>query len=222
MPRWVAGVAHPESGEIMISRHGPDGSPASLPSLLKHEMAHVALYRATGGAPLPRWFHEGMAESFEGGLSLMRAQTLAGAVFGPGVPDLTLLEQRFHSEDGPAVAAAYAAARDLVSHLRYRDSDGSDLRQVMTELRNGHAFEVAFIRAYGLSLPELVTQWRDGLPARFIWYPLIAGGAMPFVLLFPLVILAWIRRRKVLRAGWERLERQEAIARASLGLDPLD
>ncbi len=216
MPHWVAGVARPETGEIVIARHGPDGSPSDLERLLKHEMAHVILHRATGGAELPRWFHEGMAESFTGGISLARAQTLAGAVFGPGVPDLEKLEQHFRGSDGPDAAVAYAAARDLVEFLRGRDPDGASMRQLMSELRSGDSFEAAFVGAYHASLPDLVGQWRTGLPGRFVWYPMIAGGGIPFIVVAPLVLVAWVRRRRQVKRGWERLEREEELERAAM------
>jgi hypothetical protein len=219
MPRWVAGVAHPPRGEIMIARHGPDGSRTDLANLLKHEMAHVALHRATDGADLPRWFHEGMAESLAGGISLSRAQTLASTVFGPGVPNLENLEAYFRETDGPRVSVAYAASRDLVTHLRYRDGTGASLKQVLVALRRGTAFEAAFVEAYGVGLHELVGEWREGLPARFIWYAMLASGGLPFVLVVPLVAVAWIRRRRVLRRGWERLEREDELA-YGLGLAP--
>lgn len=216
MPHWAAGVAHPPTGEIIIARHAPDGSPTDLESLLRHEMAHVILHRATDGAELPRWFHEGVAESYSGTLSFSRSQTLASAVFGPGVPQLDRLEQNFHRGEGPEVSVAYAASRDLVEFLRGYDATGMKLRQVMTELSQGHRFEVAFIHAYGRGLEELVAQWRGGLPGRFVWYPLMASGGLPFILVAPLVAVAWIRRRRKVRRGMERLEREDALARARL------
>jgi hypothetical protein len=213
MPRWAAGVAHPPSGEILIARHGPDGAPTNLEELLRHEMAHVVLYRAVGGEDVPRWFHEGVAEAYNGTISFGRAQTLAGAVFGPGVPDLERLEASFHGTDGPQVAVAYAASRDLVEFLRAYDASGMRLRQVLTELRQGRRFEVAIIRAYGVSLEELVAQWRRGLPGRFIWYPLAASGGLPFILVAPLVAIAWLRRRRAVRRGYQRLEHEDRLER---------
>lgn len=216
MPKWVAGVAHPPTGQILISQHNPDGSPANLEELLKHEMAHVILHRATGGAKLPRWFHEGVAESFTGGISMARAQTLASAVFGPGVPDLEHLEARFHGDDGPSVAVAYAASRDLVTFLRdYRtggDATGVRLRQLLTEIELGHRFEVAFVRAYGHGLEELVASWRAGLPGRFIWYPLLASGGLPLTLVAPFIVVAWVRKRREYHRGLERLAAADAAA----------
>jgi hypothetical protein len=212
MPHWVAGVARSETGDIVIARHGPDGARTDLENLLKHEMAHVVLHRASGGADVPRWFHEGIAETMAGGISLSRAQTLASAVFGPGVPDLDRLEENFHGDDGPEVAVAYAAARDFVEFLRAQGGDdGVKLRQTMSELRRGVPFETAVAHAFGKPLVELVSVWRGGLPGRFVWYPLIAGGGMPLALVFPLVVIAWVRRRRAVQRGWDRLAAEDEV-----------
>lgn len=215
MPRWAAGVAHSESGEIVIAKHAPDGSLTDLDSLLRHELAHVALHRATAGEELPRWFHEGVAESFGNEIDLLRSQTLAGAVYGSGVPALEELEGNFHGIDPIAVTVSYAAARDFVNHLRYRD-DGSDLRQLMTELRRGTAFEAAFVKAFGRSLGELDGEWRSGLSGRFVWFPVISSGGLPFAALSPLIVVAAVRRRRVLREGWDRLAREDEALHAEV------
>lgn len=213
MPRWVAGVAHSSTGEILIARHGPDGDQTNLEELLRHEMAHVVLYRALDGKPVPRWFNEGVAESVTGTISLSRAQTLATAVFGPGVPRLDKLEAHFRGADGVDASVAYAAARDLVAYMREQENGDMKLRQVIGEVGRGHKFEAAVIKAYDVGLEELVAQWRAGLPGRFVWYPMVAGGGLPLALVAPLVAVAWIRRRRVLARGWARLEAEDAAER---------
>lgn len=209
MPRWVAGVARPATGEIMIARHAPDGSTTDLKALLRHEMTHVALHRATGGAVVPRWFNEGLAESLENNVDLARFEMLGNLVFGRGVPSLQSLETQIRGRDAEDASAAYAAARDLVNFLRFQDGEGVALRQLLTQMRLGHSFEAAVIRAYGASIEELALAWREGLPTRFIWIPLLAGGGIPSVVVFPLLIAAWVRRRRDLRVAWARLERED-------------
>jgi hypothetical protein len=217
MPLWVAGVADSSSGRILVARHGPDGAPTELFGLLRHEMVHVALHRAVGGRALPRWFHEGVAESFGEGVSLRRAETLAGAVFGPGVPDLEGLEQAFRATEAREAGLAYAAARDLVSHLRDLDGSGARFRQLLGQLRQGHGFSAAFVRAYDRTLPQLVGAWREGLPGRFVWYAMIGGGGVPLALTVPLLAIAWTRRRRELARGWARLAAEDAASRAAAG-----
>ncbi len=214
MPRWAAGVAHPPTGEIAIAEHGPDGSPTDLEDLLRHELAHVALYRASGGQPLPRWFHEGVSESFGAAIDLDRSQTLAGAVFGGGVPGLPQLEQNFRSDDAITATISYAAARDFVNYLGFRDDDGADLRQTLAQVGRGVRFDAAFVGGFGRTLEELDREWRSGLTGRFMWFPVVSSGGLPMALAFPLVFVAAARRRRALRAGWARLEAEDALLRA--------
>jgi hypothetical protein len=229
MPVWVSGVAHPPRGEIAISMHDPDGSRSDIDTLLQHELVHVALYRATNGAKLPRWFHEGVAESFANEVSLLRAEALAGAVFGVGVPDIERLETYFHG-DARQANVAYAAARDFVTWLRYYDAghgdaggghDGAEFRQLLSQLHGGREFQQAFVDAYGVNLAELDSSWRAGLFGRFMWFPLLGSGGLPFVLVGPIVVIAWIRRRRRLADDWARLDAQEQAERdAARGVLP--
>lgn len=216
MPQWAAGVAHPPTGEIALAAHAPDGSLTDLDGLLRHEMAHVALHRATGGEPLPRWFHEGVSESFGQQIDLMRSQTLAAAIFGAGVPRLSELERNFRSTDSIAATVSYAAARDFVNFLRWRDDDGSDLRQALGQLKQGKSFETAFVSGFGRSLGELDGEWRGGLIGRFMWFPLISSEGLPMALAFPLVFIAGARRRRQLRAGWARLAAEDVALHAPM------
>jgi hypothetical protein len=216
MPRWAAGVAHSPSGEIMVAEHGPDGSLSDLDNLVRHELAHVALYRATSGVPLPRWFHEGIAESFADRVDILRSQSLAAAVFGVGVPRLDGLESSFRG-DPQQVTVAYAAARDLVNHMRYRSGgDGSELRQLLAQLGRGRGFDAAVLSSFGVTMEELEVEWRGGLSGRFSWFPMVSSGGMPFFVLGPLVGVAFVRRRRQIRAGWARLDREEALAQAKM------
>ncbi len=214
MPVWVSGVAHPPRGEIAISLHDPDGSRSELDTLLRHELVHVALYRATNGAELPRWFHEGVAESLANEVSLMRAEALAGAVFGSGVPPIDRLEVEFRG-DARQASVAYAAARDFATWLRYHDPDEAHFRQLLSQLHNGRKFEQAVVDAYGVPLAELDGQWREGLFGRFVWLPLLGSGSLPFLLIGPVVAFAWVRRRRRLAADWARLEAEDEAERVA-------
>ena len=212
MPDWVSGVANSARGEIIIARHGPDGSPTELESLLRHEMVHVAMHRAVGGAETPRWFREGVAESIADEIDFGRAEALAGAVFGGGVPDRKGLERSFYG-DGNDANVAYAAARDFVTFLRYHDPEGAAFRNLLMVLRHGETFGGAFERSYGASLDDLDREWRGGLAGRFIWFPLLGSGSLPMLLVTPAIAWAWMRKRKEFYQGLRRLEDEEKRAR---------
>src|SRR5262249_52269619 len=59
-PRWVTGFAR-EDVVVLFPRRAPRYPSGAFADVLKHEVAHVLLFRASGGRPLPRWFHEGVA-----------------------------------------------------------------------------------------------------------------------------------------------------------------
>ena len=214
MPDWAAGVANPPRGEIIIAQHSPNGAAADLESLLRHEMVHVALHRAVGGNKVPRWFHEGVADSIGDEVSFWRFRDMGSAVFGGRIVPIEEIDAQFRS-DAQSVSFAYAASRDFVSHLRWRDGEGDEFRHLIAELEHGRRFNAAVLRAYGETLTALDSEWRGGLFARFSWYPMLEGGSMglPVVFMVPLVAMAWVRRRKVLKLAWDRMEAADQAER---------
>ncbi len=211
MPGWAAGVANSPRGEIIISTHEPSGQRSNLTVLARHELAHVALHRAIGGAKVPRWFHEGVADTLGTAVDFGRSRTLTNAVFGPGVPSIFDAEAMFYGENGD-VTTAYAASRDFVLFLRARDERA--YAEVFERLRNGESFHKAIAGAYNASLEEIDANWRAGLWGRVSWAPLFDSGALPLGLTVPLIAMAWVRRRRSRLDGWDRLEREDQEAEA--------
>jgi len=209
MPSWASGVANGPQGKIVFSHHQPDGARSELPGLVRHELAHIALHRAVGGRRIPTWLSEGIADTLGEGVSLLRAQTLASAVFGARVPPLEHLERGFGGTDDD-VRIAYATSRDFVGWLRGRDADGSSFRQFIAELRRGRSVDAALLASHDATLAELEEDWRGGLVGRFFWAPQIWGDGLPALLVGPLVLLAWRRRRHERAQAWARLEREDA------------
>jgi len=211
MPEWASGVANPARGEIIISRHHPDGRPTDLRGLTRHEMVHVALHRVVDGAAIPRWLNEGIADSVGDEVSASRLYALASTVFGAGIPPLDQLELQFRG-DKAQVDGAYAASRDFVGYLRVRDGDGRAFRHMLAQIRAGRPVEDAVLVAYGVSLLDLESEWRGGLFGRMAWYPFLSAGGLPYVLLLPVTIYAYRRRKQMLAESWARLDREERQA----------
>lgn len=211
MPKWVAGVANGARGEIAIAYHGPDGSRSDLGSLLRHEMAHVALRRAVKGAAMPRWFHEGVADSLGAGVDLSRANTLAAAAFGVGIPPLEQWDYALMSQ-GDAVSNAYAASRDFVKHLRFYDDEGQRFRRLISRLAQGEKFERAVQLSYPKPLSGLFEEWNDSLRDRFFWYALMASSSLPMMLCAPLLVVAWRKKKKEKDAALAAMELRERQA----------
>ena len=64
----------------------------SLESVVRHEVTHLALDARAGGAPLPLWFHEGVATSVDSGWkTAARFQLLLAMLARPDTAELTRL-----------------------------------------------------------------------------------------------------------------------------------
>lgn len=212
MPKWVSGVANGARGEIAISYHNPDGSRSELASLLRHEMAHVALRRAVKGAALPRWFHEGVADGLGAEIDLGRAQTLVSAASGAGVLPLSSWDAALMSE-GDLVTNTYATSRDFVKHLRYSRDDGQTFRRLIERLSKGGLFEESVAQTYDAKLDALFDEWEESLRDRFFWYAMMASGSLPMVLGAPLLALAWRKKNNEKAVALKKMEEAERAER---------
>src|SRR5262245_53866294 len=108
LPAYATGVAFPEQGLVLVSLTEPESWLRSdVDRVLVHELSHVALHRAVGGHPVPRWFSEGVAIQQAGEHSLARLRVLwDGTLRGKLIP-LAMLSERFPSRHGE-VSLAYA------------------------------------------------------------------------------------------------------------------
>src|SRR5437870_672251 len=66
VPPWIAGFAVEALGLVVIfPARSPSYPDDTLEDVLRHEVAHVLIWRAGGGQPIPRWFDEGLAMAAE-------------------------------------------------------------------------------------------------------------------------------------------------------------
>jgi hypothetical protein len=203
VPRWVVGRAFGSTHlEIFPARTGRYPY-ASLESVLRHEVAHLALSAAADGKPLPRWFHEGVATSVEAGWSgTDQIRLTLAALTTPAIADVSRL---FASDAHPDSSLAYLLAAVLVDDLRARgggDVPGAIARRVA----EGVPFDQAFVEMTGLSPDEAAARaWS----AYRWWTPLLATSASGSAMWIGILALAAVAfvvrriRRARRRAQWE-------------------
>ena len=64
VPMWISGFTVRDSVVIFPSR-SPRYPDDTLEDVLRHEVAHALIWRASAGRPIPRWFNEGLAMAAE-------------------------------------------------------------------------------------------------------------------------------------------------------------
>jgi len=204
-PEWSDAVAYPDHGVIVRSLTHADGRPVEdLEVMLAHELSHLAMRRALGGARVPRWFSEGVAIQQSEGSSLRRGYLLRLAAVGDRLLPMESIES--YPTDSGDVALAYAQAADFMGHL-LEDSGWHGVRVVLNRLRAGDGFEEAFRTAYDGSVARMERDWRRGLNGEWNWLALITGSGALWGLIVVLFVAAYV---VVLRRQRRRLAQMEA------------
>jgi hypothetical protein len=156
-----------------------------------------------GGRPLPRWFHEGVAMSIEGGWDVGRSARLLFATLNePAITDLTRL---FESEAQPATELAYLLAGALVADMRETHGAGAP-GAIAARVGAGVPFGRAFQQETGETPDEAAARtWRAHrrwtawlsylLTPGAIWIVILALACAAFV--------ARVVRRARQRRRWE-------------------
>lgn len=210
---WIAGMAWPSEGRIVLSARGNEVFSARDTFL--HELAHLYLDTAVGGRKVPRWFHEGFAMRMAGEPLVMRLKAFleAGAT-GAFLP-LEGLDERFPA-DPPAVHLAYAQSRMFVQWLDQR-AEGRGVARLVQGMRMGMDFPLAFDTTFGGDPETLFQTFRKTVRPFDSWLYVLTGSAVLWVLITGLFLWVYLRKRrraKAKRRLWELQEQYRGLVGA--------
>jgi hypothetical protein len=210
---WVSGFAVGETSTIVLfPARVPSYPDGNLETLLRHEVAHVLMSRATGHRPGPRWFEEGVATVAAREWGVEDGARLAIATIGPGPRTLAEVDAGFLS-DGRGVSRAYAVSAALVRFLLRRHGE-SAVAAVASRLARGVSFEDAFEAVTGETPGEFARAYfgREALLAT--WVPFLTSATGLWMGITALALLAIRRRRardQALRDAWAAEEELAAL-----------
>jgi hypothetical protein len=177
-----------------------------------HELAHVLLDRAVGGRRVPRWFNEGFAmlAATDDVGERLRA-LLSAAATGSFIPIEDLVDT--FPMDPPAVHLAYAEAMVFLRHLQ-KQRGAQGLRTLVTEVRQGIPFDLAFERVYGATPEALWTRVEHTFDPTASLVVFLTSATLTWFLIGVLFLVVYARkRRRAARKAlaWE-LEDQLALS----------
>jgi hypothetical protein len=217
-PRYAVGVAYSALHLVIISLRDPRTAEAvDLGEVLRHELVHVALFDATQGHHIPRWFNEGLAVNLSGEGYWTRIHTLWDATLSKTLIPLADLDKSF-PDDNQRVSIAYAESADFVRFL-LRDEDRARFGSLVERVRKGTPFDRALSDAYSDSTRKLEFQWHEELEKRFSFWPVLTGSSMLWAIIMGMLLVAWVRRRRKARetlARWAKEEAEEDARRAAI------
>jgi hypothetical protein len=205
---WIAGFAQEESVVIFPSR-SPSYPDNTLEDVLRHEVAHVLIWRASSGRPIPRWFNEGLATAAERRGFRDQTQLYLHLASGSRL-SLTELDRLF--EGGQAdQTRAYLLSGALIQHLlsEYGETAGARILELVGK---GASFETAFTDVTGQSPAVAEAVFWKRQRVWTIWIPILFSQETLWMAITLLAILAIQRRRKrnaERRKRWEEEEKLE-------------
>ena len=126
-PEWAAGLALLDQNVILVRTANPEWE-----STLRHELAHIAVALASGGARVPVWFHEGFAIATAEQWSLERAGTMIRAGLSGNIHPFEELRDRFP----PTSSSADLAYAQSFHFVRYVQEAGAHVfRDILADVR---------------------------------------------------------------------------------------
>ncbi len=208
-PEWGAALAFPESNRILLqgSRAGSDaGEPRSV---LRHELAHLALHERLGELP-SRWFDEGYASYAAGEWG--RDETLATnlALIANISPTLDGLDDGF-LRGSTAAEGTYALAYRAVADLAALDP-ARGLTLFFEYWRETHSFDRAVRSAFGITGEAFEKRWRAQTRRRYGAIAVFADVTVATLLLLVVLVPLWVMRRRRDGRRLEALRAADAVA----------
>jgi len=214
-PSWVAGYALGQLSTIVLfPARVPSYPDRTLEALVVHEVTHVLIARASRGAPLPRWFHEGLAMVAAREWALEDRARTALALLGHRPGSLAAISDEF-SGDAAAVARSYALSAAFVRYTLRRHGATSAARTLAAAAR-GETFADAFRAATGSPFAEVERAFFRREALWGTWVPFLTSTTVLWFGITALALLAIRRRRRrdaELRARWAL---EDAVVAAAL------
>jgi glycerophosphoryl diester phosphodiesterase len=209
VPEWGAGVAIPQRSRIVLPAWGSleRGGPLDYATVLRHELAHIALYRAVAPASIPRWFAEGYASWVAGQLDASRAWRLRIAFVTGRAPPLDSLAIEWPRTAAPA-ELAYILSASVIEYL-VDESGTYGLQRLFERWRAGGDFEKALIATYGVNTGSLESQWRRYVKRKYGWTVVLTQSALFGVIAGTIVFVFFMLRRRRDRLKLAQLQANE-------------
>lgn len=206
--RWVVGIAvHPGSLIVVKPPRLVFGSLIRLRQTVRHELTHVMLSRVSSMENMPRWLNEGIAMRVAGEMGTRAGWITSGAILRGALISLDKLDERFPDSHERA-GLAYAESLSAVNYIA--DTYGEEaLLELIGSLRN-HDFDTALGASLGLDLDMLSEGWTRSIRVSPYVVTLVSSS-LALWLMTMLVILAFIRKRRLARRKKWEWEMEEAM-----------
>ena len=208
IPPWISGFAIPPSDLVVLfPARSPSYPDNSLEDVLRHEIAHVLIWRAVEGRPIPRWFNEGLAMEVERGRRFRdQTQLLYQLVMGSRTT-LDELDRLFSGGESDQTRA-YALAGALV-HDMFQRFGPAACAEILKRVNRGNRFDSAFADVTGVTASDAESEFWQRQRIWTVWVPIVTSSTTVWMVVTLIAILAIYMRRRRNREIEERWAKEE-------------
>ena len=209
LPDWSAAVAVPGS-RIIISPL--PGLKMNIEHILAHEIVHIIIQQATDGRFVPRWFHEGCAETLSGSWGIRGRLYMVWKVSHGELLSFEEIDRLF-SAGSNDVTLAYDQSMLAVKRL-IAVYGVAVLPRILDEVGSGRNFESAFMEAAGTTTAVFEGDYLATIAKKYGKRVLITliPGTWTFIMILAFVVYIIKKHRtKRLMSQWEVVEAAENI-----------
>jgi hypothetical protein len=207
-PPWIAGFAVGESDLVVLfPARSPTYPSDTLEDVLRHEVAHVLIWRASAGRPIPRWFNEGLAMAAERQRRFRDQTELLYQLVTGSRTNLEELNRLFSGGQNDQTRA-YALAGALVQDLLQQHGPAA-CSQILMHVNRGALFDVAFADVTGETPSHAESEFWRRQRIWTTWIPIIASPTTLWLAVTMLALIAIYRRHQRNREIEQRWAREE-------------
>ena len=207
---WTAALAFVEQHRVVMQGHRAAGDVGDPLQVLRHELAHVALYDYLGTLA-PRWFEEGYASYAAGEERNQGFLATNGALLFRRMPSLAGLDTLLGSPRGSDARAGYALSLRAVTSLAAIDPEHG-LAPLLAAWKARGTFDLALRRANAQTAEDFEAGWQQQTRWSFAFLAIAADSAFGGMVLVLLLVPLYRMRRRERLAQLAEMRRREAIA----------
>jgi len=215
VPSWIAGFALAASDTVVLfPSRSPSYPDRSLDDVLRHEVAHILIFRASNHQPLPRWFNEGLAMSAEREWKFRDQTRLFYELVSGSRETLDTLDRLFQGTQADQTRA-YLLSGALVRGL-LKEHGETAAGRILENVARGTSFESAFTNVIGRSPDAAEVEFWETQRVWTSWIPILFSQEVLWMAITILALVAIQRRRRrsaEIEKRWEEEEKTDQETR---------
>jgi hypothetical protein len=210
-PDWGIGAA--VSGHNLIVLKSPARFRYNRPfsEVLKHELAHIFLDKATGNATPPRWMDEGFAMLQSREWRIGQDILIVRAVFTNSIIPLSQIENLNDFSDNKA-ELAYTESYLALSYF-LEEYGKESFFKLLNYISTGQALDLSFSRATGESYIGFQAGFVSFLKKKYNWLAFLGDNILFWLVLAFLLVFLYFMKRYYNRKNIKRWEYEDKIGK---------